>query len=108
MTENPWLIAVINMTIVFGVLIILGILMKVIYWIDPTKKKNAQPKKAAVPVKPASNAAQKRQEEEKVAAIAAVLAMIQDEDDAVAAALMAAIAEHKRKMEPMALPHHYF
>ena len=106
MTENPWLIAVINMTIVFGVLIILGILMKVIYWIDPTKKK-AQPKKAAVPVKPA-NAAQKRQEEEKVAAIAAVLAIIQDEDDAVAAALMAAIAEHKRKMEPMALPHHYF
>ena len=87
MTENPWLIAVINMTIVFGVLIILGILMKVIYWIDPTKKKKAQPKKAAVP---------------------AVLAMIQDEDDAVAAALMAAIAEHKRKMEPMALPHHYF
>ena len=83
MTENPWLIAVINMTIVFGVLIILGILMKVIYWIDPTKKKKAQPKKAAV-------------------------AMIQDEDDAVAAALMAAIAEHKRKMEPMALPHHYF
>ena len=76
MTENPWLIAVINMTIVFGVLIILGILMKVIYWIDPTKKKKAQPKKAAVP--------------------------------AVAAALMAAIAEHKRKMEPMALPHHYF
>lgn len=52
MTENPWLIAVINMTIVFGVLIILGILMKVIYWIDPTKKKKAQPKKAAVPVKP--------------------------------------------------------
>ena len=45
MTENPWLIAVINMTIVFGVLIILGILMKVIYWIDPTKKKKAQPKK---------------------------------------------------------------
>ena len=87
MTENPWLIAVINMTIVFGVLIILGILMKVIYWIDPTKKKKAQPKKAAVPVKPA---------------------LIQDEDDAVAAALMAAIAEHKRKMEPMALPHHYF
>lgn len=41
MTENPWLIAVINMTIVFGVLIILGILMKVIYWIDPTKKKES-------------------------------------------------------------------
>lgn len=39
MTENPWLIAVINMTIVFGVLIVLGILMKVIYWIDPTKKR---------------------------------------------------------------------
>lgn len=30
---------VINMTIVFGVLIILGILMKVIYWIDRQKKR---------------------------------------------------------------------
>lgn len=36
-TTNPWLIALINMTIVFGVLIALGILMNLIA-IDPTKK----------------------------------------------------------------------
>jgi sodium pump decarboxylase gamma subunit len=106
MTENPWLIAVINMTIVFGVLILLGLLMKLIYLVDPTRKKTPQAKKPLA-AKPASTAAAKRQEEEKVAAIAAVLAMVQD-DDAVTAALMAAIAEHKRKMEPMALPQHFF
>ena len=39
---------------------------------------------------------------------APVLAMVQDEDDMIAAALTAAIAEHKKKMEPMALPHHFF
>ena len=38
-TTNPWLIAVINMTIVFGVLIALGILMKCIYLVDPTRQK---------------------------------------------------------------------
>ena len=38
-TTNPWLIAVINMTIVFGVLIALGGLMNLIQVVDPTKKK---------------------------------------------------------------------
>ena len=38
-TTNPWLIAVINMTIVFGVLIALGGLMSLIQVVDPTKKK---------------------------------------------------------------------
>lgn len=33
-TSNPWLIALINLTIVFGVLIILGIIMKVIKFFD--------------------------------------------------------------------------
>ena len=33
-TTNPWLIAAINMTIVFGVLAMLGFLMKVIYKVD--------------------------------------------------------------------------
>lgn len=37
-TTNPWLIAVINMTIVFGVLIALGCLMSLIQVVDPTKK----------------------------------------------------------------------
>lgn len=38
-TTNPWLIAVINMTIVFGVLIALGVLMSLIQVVDPTKAK---------------------------------------------------------------------
>ena len=33
-TSNPWLIAIINMTIVFGVLIVLGGIMKVIQYVD--------------------------------------------------------------------------
>ena len=35
-TTNPWLIALINMTIVFGVLAALGVLIQVIRMIDPT------------------------------------------------------------------------
>ena len=38
-TTNPWLIALINMTIVFGVLIALGVLMNLLQVIDPTKTK---------------------------------------------------------------------
>lgn len=38
-TTNPWLIAVINMVIVFGVLIALGLLMSLLQVLDPTKKK---------------------------------------------------------------------
>jgi Oxaloacetate decarboxylase, gamma chain. len=33
-TSNPWLIAIINLTIVFGVLIVLGIIMKIIKFFD--------------------------------------------------------------------------
>ena len=38
-TTNPWLIAVINMTIVFGVLIALGGLMSLIQVVKKKKKK---------------------------------------------------------------------
>ena len=38
-TTNPWLIAVINMAIVFGVLISLGLLMNLLQVLDPTKTK---------------------------------------------------------------------
>ena len=48
-TTNPWLIALINMTIVFGVLIALGILMNLLQVIDPTKKKVAKPADAHTP-----------------------------------------------------------
>ena len=38
-TTNPWLIAIINMAIVFGVLIALGGLMSLIQVVDTTKAK---------------------------------------------------------------------
>ena len=38
-TTNPWLIAVINMAIVFGVLIALGLFMNLLQVLDPTKTK---------------------------------------------------------------------
>lgn len=37
-TSNPWLIAIINMTIVFAVLYVLGLLMVLIRKFDPTKE----------------------------------------------------------------------
>lgn len=46
-TTNPWLIMAINMTVVFAVLILLGVLMKIIHMIDPTKKKKVE---SAAPV----------------------------------------------------------
>lgn len=39
-TTNPWLIPIINMTIVFGVLIALGVLMSMIQLVDPTINKH--------------------------------------------------------------------
>lgn len=38
-TTNPWLIMAINMTVVFVVLILLGVLMEIVHLVDPTKKK---------------------------------------------------------------------
>ena len=38
-TTNPWLIALINMAIVFGVLIALGVLMNLLQVVDPSKTK---------------------------------------------------------------------
>ncbi len=40
-TTNPWLISAINMTIVFGVLAALGVLMKVILLCRSYSKKNS-------------------------------------------------------------------
>ena len=64
-TENPFLVAIINMVVVFGVLIVLGVLMHVIEMIDPTKKKVTS--KAAAP-------AAKDNSEEIAAVIAAAVA----------------------------------
>lgn len=38
-TTNPWLIAIINMVIVFSVLAALGVIMHLIQVVDPTKAK---------------------------------------------------------------------
>lgn len=84
----------INMTIVFGVLIALWIIMKLIYMVDPTRIKKEQEKAAAeaaekakksAPAPTASTAptapaapvavAPKKNDEEIVAVIAAVVAM---------------------------------
>ena len=72
MTTNPWLIAIINMTIVFGVLIILGVIMSVIKMCDPTAKKKPATKVAA-PVAAAA-IAPKKDNAEIIAVIAAAVA----------------------------------
>lgn len=76
-TTNPWLIAIINMTIVFGVLIALGVLMSLIQVVDPTKKKVAKPAVAPTPAvapAPAAVAAPVQDDSEIIAVIAAAVA----------------------------------
>ena len=64
-TTNPWLIMAINMTVVFVVLILLGVLMTIVHLIDPTKKKKDVPPSASA-----------QNEDEVVAAIVgAIVAM---------------------------------
>ena len=72
-TNNPFLIAIINMIVVFGVLIVLGVLMHVIEMIDPTKKK-AAPKAAAPVAAPAAAPVAAPVVEDKSEEIAAVIA----------------------------------
>ena len=76
-TTNPLLIALINMTIVFGVLIALGILMNLLQVIDPTKKKVAKPAVAPTPAAApaaAAPAAAAQDDSEIIAVIAAAVA----------------------------------
>jgi glutaconyl-CoA decarboxylase len=74
---NPITIMLINMTIVFAVLYILGWVIKLIHYIDPTKKK-AEPVTLVAPAPPATPepiaAAEKEDELEIVAVITAVVA----------------------------------
>lgn len=75
-TTNPWLIALINMTIVFGVLIALGVLMNLLQVIDPTKKKVAKPAVAPTPAAApvATPVAAAQDDSEIIAVIAAAVA----------------------------------
>lgn len=78
-TTNPLLIMAINMTVVFVVLILLGVLMQIVHLIDPTKKKKEAPKTettVAAPAAPAAPTASAQNEDEVVAAIVgAIVAM---------------------------------
>lgn len=74
-TTNPWLIAIINLTIVFGVLAALGVLMHVIQMVDPTQKKTAKPAVAPTPAAaPAAAPAPVQDDSEIIAVIAAAIA----------------------------------
>ena len=79
-TTNPWLIMAINMTVVFVVLILLGILMTIVHLIDPTKKKKealaSAPVAAPTATPVATPSASTQNEDEVVAAIVgAIVAM---------------------------------
>ena len=79
-TTNPLLIMAINMTVVFVVLVLLGVLMEIVHLIDPTKKKKEAPKTettvAAPAAAPAAPTASAQNEDEVVAAIVgAIVAM---------------------------------
>ena len=79
-TTNPWLIMAINMTVVFVVLILLGVLMEIVHLVDTTKKKKEVPKTettvAAPAAAPAAPSASAQNEDEVVAAIVgAIVAM---------------------------------
>ncbi|WP_455153405.1 methylmalonyl-CoA decarboxylase subunit delta [Veillonella parvula] len=78
-TTNPLLIMAINMTVVFVVLILLGVLMEIVHLIDPTKKKKEVPKTETTVTAPA-------------AAPAAPSASAQNEDEVVAAIVGAIVA----------------
>ena len=78
-TTNPWLIMAINMTVVFAVLIALGILMEIVHLIDPTRKKKEAPAATAPVVTPATP-------------VATPSASAQNEDEVVAAIVGAIVA----------------
>lgn len=61
-TTNPFLIMLINMTIVFVILWLLGMVIRLIHFVDPTKKKPAQGT-YAVPMKPATQPVPRVKEE---------------------------------------------
>ncbi len=52
-TTNPWMIALINMTVVFGVLYFLSLIIAFIQFIDPTKKKASKVENNVVTTEPA-------------------------------------------------------
>ncbi len=76
---NPWLVMAINMTIVFLVLISVGILIKIVYFIDPTRQRGSKSKSeaasAAVAPAPVQKQAAKSNDDVIAVITAAVVAM---------------------------------
>ena len=75
-TSNPFIIMLINMTVVFLVLIALGLVIKLIHYLDPTKPKVKQEPAAPAVVPEPSSAAPAAEDgisPEVVAVIAAAL-----------------------------------
>ena len=78
-TTNPFVIMLINMTVVFAVLIALGLVINLIHYVDPTKPKAAkkEPKAAPAPAAAAAPApapvAEEGVPQEVIAVIAAAL-----------------------------------
>ena len=73
-TTNPWLIALINMTIVFAVLAALGGIMNLIKIVDQTQKKSAKPAVAPAAAPRAAAPVAKTNDAEVMAVIAAAVA----------------------------------
>lgn len=70
-TSNPLLIMVINMTIVFVVLFVLGLLIRLVHLLDPTKDKGK--KKNAVMTKQAARPAVKPKDDMADKTLAAII-----------------------------------
>ncbi|MEG0797822.1 MAG: OadG family transporter subunit [Acidaminococcaceae bacterium] len=83
-TTNPWLIALINMTIVFGVLAALGVLIVIIEKIDPTQKKTASTVAAPVAAPAAAAPVARANDAEIIAVIAAAVAACGCSSDQIA------------------------
>ena len=79
-TTNPFIIMLINMTVVFLVLIALGVVINLIHYLDPTKPKAKPAEEAPAPAPAVKAAPEPVQEEgltpEIVAVIAAAVASL--------------------------------
>ena len=73
-TTNPLIIMLINMTVVFLVLMALGVVINLIHYIDPTKPKTAPKEEAPAAPAPVAEPVEEGISPEVVAVIAAAVA----------------------------------
>ena len=95
---NPWLFMAINMTVVFAVLAVLGVIMVLTHKLDPTKKKPSEPAKnvapAAAPVTAAAPVV--ANDEPVVAAITGAIVAMGYSSDQIASIRPASTSRHWR------------